>query len=64
MNEVFLTFHEYNGELKITIDSDSLIISGFKVNLYRNYETILPVEGQEKLIKRLVANMTLRKGGE
>ena len=61
MYPVILQFDIKKGELSIRIGTDTLIVDGFVRDLSAMvHQSVLPSLGQEKIIKKLVANMELK----
>ena len=59
MKKVKMVFNVRTNELEVHIDHDVLIIEDFKHKDDPVYCAILTPHAQEKLIKKLVANMSL-----
>lgn len=60
---VILTMNTERGELALTIGNESLTVPGFVLSVDgKEQQAVLSAYAQEKIIKRLVGNMTLKEG--
>jgi hypothetical protein len=59
MKNVILVFDADKGELRVTIENDTLIVDGFQKCIDNKHTMVLLPQGQVKLIKKLTNNLSL-----